>query len=127
MKIDPNNLAPIIELARRMKPSRCGPVMHIPCACMKEKPVTQKGFHIYQTKYGPVLNNVCQGCERLWKDHPRIVCCRCKTVVLRMEPIKDPKTGFVFERGKDYHIDTCPVCNPGQERSVIIEKKAYEV
>ena len=118
-------IEPLIKTLRSMKPPAKA-IMHIPCACGKNKKITTPGFGIYMTNYGPTLNNVCRGCESLWDDHARMVCCTCKTVVARLKPHRDPKTGFEFKKGGDYHTERCGVCHPGLKESIILEKAMYE-
>jgi hypothetical protein len=94
------------------------------CACGKKK------IHISEVKRlrtstGFVLDYICDECERMVPNHSRIVCLRCRKVVSRMPPHKDP-SGFVFEARKFYHVDACPDCQPGLTSSNLLEKQQFD-
>lgn len=45
-----------------------------------------------------------------------VICTTCKTTVVRLEPHKDKKSGFVFRRGGLYHVVNCGVCCGTKDR-----------
>ena len=98
----------------------------IKCICDKWKNATE----LEQIHTGVVgaLSNVCRDCaEGLKHDREmsRIVCVKCKTVVARIQPHRDPD-GFRFMPNASYHIAQCAHCVPGLESSDIIEKLAHQ-
>ena len=94
------------------------------CACGKVKPTAQ--MQVFNTGVVHAVDNICRGCEHLDKGLARIVCVRCRVVVARVSPHKDP-IGFRFDAGRTYHTESCPVCDPSVEnnRTLIIEQFLY--
>jgi hypothetical protein len=67
-------------------------------------------------------DTVCKGCSN--KDSATwstLVCHRCKTVVGKVEPMRD-KDGFVFARGRCYHTARCLACCPDLTQTEIVER-----
>lgn len=97
---------------------------HSPCAACGTKTFIGD-FKIYDSKVLPaVVSPICHTCELNFKDQARLVCCRCRSIIGWVDPHKDGD-GFVFEKRNFYHIQACPVCSPGIEKSDIIEKVLY--
>lgn len=95
------------------------------CACAKK--ANPRQFSVLNTGVLQVLNNVCRGCSlgcKLDKELVRVVCVGCRKVVMRFPPTKDPD-GFVYKADTSYHTERCPVCSPGLDKSVIIEKVIF--
>jgi hypothetical protein len=94
------------------------------CAsCNRVKHISD--FPVYNS--GVVLMTLypmCSLCQPAYKDCSRIVCCKCKTVIGWVDPHVD-KDRFVFEKAHSYHIQACPSCTPGLDKSDIIEKIIY--
>lgn len=67
---------------------------------------------------------LCSECSRTLSEQARIICINCRVVVLWVDPHKD-KTGFTFHRRRSYHIKGCPKCQPGLEKSQVLEKLIY--
>lgn len=73
-------------------------------------------------------NNVCKGCregKRYDLAHARIVCAKCKRVVQRIKPFKDPIDKFEYKAGRSYHTDGCPQCTGQDGTFKVIEKFLY--
>lgn len=97
------------------------------CAC--EKRVLLSEFQILNTGLVAVVDNVCPGCRSAVQEMAIIACPRCRAVVGRMPAHKD-KTGFEFVKGRIYHVDCCPKCEPEivsvqQEPTFILEFLRY--
>lgn len=103
------------------------------------KPETQTcvcGRHVTYDKLKPVntgvfhtWNDVCKGCkvgEEYDRTHARLVCARCKRVIMHLPPSVD-KTGFRFEANKSYHVESCPQCDATLKKQsfTIIEKAMW--
>lgn len=92
---------------------------HMKCAC--NKLVEKAAMRILNTGVVHAVDNVCPGCRRYADELVSIVCVRCKAVVARMAPCVD-KLGFQFKAGGVLHTECCGVCQPGLEKSYIIEQ-----
>ena len=97
----------------------------IPCAC-NEKIIPINECKRINTGIVQALDTMCKDCKTAVKGTCPLICIRCKRVVSRMEPGKDSKTGFVFQKNKPYHLDGCPFCEENLDKSIIIEKLMYE-
>ena len=97
----------------------------IPCAC-NEKIISINECRRIDTGVVQALDTMCKDCKQAVKGTCPLICIRCKRVASRMEPGKDKKTGFVFKAGRPYHLDGCPFCEEGVQKSIIIEKLMYE-
>lgn len=96
------------------------------CACGKVVPVSQ--LEMLDTGVFRTIGDVCKGCKHghdLDKTTAKIVCARCKRVIVRVTPSRD-KTGFEFKAGKSYHLSECKLCTPEIERCPIIEKVIWD-
>lgn len=85
------------------------------CVCGKQVLASAKNLEELDTGVFKTLNDVCRGCEagkKIDRENARIVCGRCKRIICRMEPHKDPVSGFVYKAGKTYHLESCALCNP---------------
>lgn len=96
---------------------------HIICACGKKKSVLEMKAR-RSSAQALYVDDVCEGCEKVYKDTCKLVCPACKRVRARMTPRTD-KLGFAFERGKTYHLDGCAACSGG-DKSDIIEKLLHD-
>jgi len=89
------------------------------------KPVFVGDFKKYNSG---VLQNVisplCADCEKDFAKEAKLACCNCNTVIGWIKPHKD-KDGFIFNSSNFYHIQACPSCTPGLDKSDIIEKVIY--
>ena len=54
---------------------------------------------------------LCPDCRKNTHDYARIVCLGCRRLTAFLPPQRH-KCGFVFERGKHYHIRQCCFCTP---------------
>lgn len=97
---------------------------HTPCAACGAN--TYLGdFAIYDSQVIPsVVSPVCRDCNKELEDKAKLVCCACRTIIGWIDPHKD-KDGFIFGKGSFYHIQACPCCTPGLDKSDIIEKVLY--
>jgi ribosomal protein S27AE len=86
-------------------------------APMRFMPIINTGIVIAQEP-------LCPACVDTFKEQSRIVCVKCKLVVLWVDPHKD-NTGFTFHRRKSYHIKECPTCAPGITQAQVLEKLVY--
>lgn len=95
------------------------------CICGKKVLASPDVLHSLNTGVFNILNDVCKGCEageKLDRENARIVCMRCKRVMLRMTPHVDPVTKFEFKAGKTYHLEGCALCDPdpnGKEYKIV--------
>ena len=106
-------------------PSPRPPAVLFTCACNKEKDPVKAGFRV-RTSWAKVrfMDNVCEGCESVWRDYATVICTVCKTPVARISPHKDP-CGFVFKKGGVYHTEGCGICLPESKTSVVVELAYY--
>ena len=78
-------------------------------------------FPLEKTRAVAYPSRVCAPCVRDWAPFARIVCLNCRDLVGVMSPGKE-RTGFVWERGKHYHVERCAVCTPGLQAAPVLEK-----
>ena len=71
------------------------------------------------------IDNVCVGCDGNFPGSCVLICGKCKLSVGRIVAGTLP-SGFVFRKGKVYHLDMCPSCTKGCEKSVLMEQALYE-
>ena len=120
----------IFQLLRKLRPPPTTGIKKIVdtayqecAACARQTYVGD--FKVYDSGVLPmVLIPLCKYCQSSHKDSARLVCYRCKTVIGWIDPHID-KDKFVFEKKHSYHIQACPVCSPGLDKSDIIEKIIY--
>lgn len=99
------------------------------CVCNKIVPITK--FPKFNTGVRVILNNVCKDCpngKKLDAETAKVVCCKCRRVVARLQPGKDPMDGFIIKAGASLHVMECPNCdgfNEGKECQ-IIEKVIWQ-
>jgi hypothetical protein len=82
------------------------------CACGKVVPITK--FDKLNTGVKVIYNNVCNDCpngKKLDKETARVVCCKCKRVVARLQPGTDEIDGFVIKPGMSLHLMHCSNCD----------------
>jgi len=89
--------------------------------CLCEKFKLRSEMPLRSTGLVNFRDTVCAGCHRENKDWATVVCHRCKTVVGKVEPMRD-KDGFVFARKRCYHTARCPVCCPDITQTEIVER-----
>lgn len=99
------------------------------CVCGKVVPIAK--FPKLNTGVRIILNNVCPDCpngKKLDKETARVVCCKCRRVVARLEPSVDPIDGFVIKAGMSLHIMECPNCDGANKdkECEIIEKIIWQ-
>lgn len=63
---------------------------------------------------------MCADCSKEFDEWPRIVCVGCKTLMGFIKWGRQ-STGFVFEKGRHYHIADCPKCNPKRQSTPVLE------
>lgn len=79
------------------------------CLCHKLVPLDQcRKLYSGVRNYTEIL---CPDCRANLKDYARIVCLGCRRLTSFLPPQRH-KCGFVFERGKHYHIRECCFCSP---------------
>ena len=113
----------IIELADKLPPppKLSEDVVEPPydtCVCGKKVLLSSEVLEALDTGVFKTLNDVCTGCKngkKIDSENARLVCSKCKRVLCRMEPHKDPTSGFVFKAGKTYHLESCALCNPSPD------------
>lgn len=54
-------------------------------------------------------DNLCEACRKKAGNAAMLACIRCKCIVTRVPPFKDP-SGFTFLPGTIYHVDVCYPC-----------------
>lgn len=96
------------------------------CCCGKEVSIDK--LEPVNTGVFITHNDVCKGCKegkRLDQTHARLVCAKCKKVLMHIPPGTD-KSGFSFEANKSYHLESCPQCDTsGKQNFTIIEKAMW--
>lgn len=134
MEINQENIDNIKKIFEGIKdilpePKKEEPVIEKPettCVCGKRVFESPEVLHKLNTGIFTTLNDVCKGCaegEKIDKETARIVCSRCKRVMLRITPSIDPVNKFEFKAGHTYHLDSCALCNPGPAG----EEKEYKI
>ena len=119
----------MVGVLASLPPLKPQPLIHKPqerCVCGKLVPITT--LEELDTGVFKTLNDVCKGCtegKKIDRGLARIVCARCKRVLLRIKPATD-KTGFEFKAGKTYHVSECSLCNPDISECPIIEKVLWD-
>lgn len=91
----------------------------VPCVCGKYLAIGE-----CRVEYSGHVNYVVALCEDHRKDladYARIVCPRCKMLVLLVKPQKD-RFGFEFKRGGVYHVERCRFCAPEVSSAAVVEK-----
>jgi hypothetical protein len=73
-----------------------------------------------------VTDTLCPACRPEFDRMATIVCAGCKTVVARLAPYHDRKSGFRTLAGVCYHILECPLCNEHVVHSRLLEQQEYE-
>lgn len=97
------------------------------CVCKKQ--VTIDKLAALNTGVFTTLSDVCKGCkegEDYDKKHARLVCVKCKRVLMHIPPTTD-KTGFKFEANKTYHVNGCGQCAAIDLEEGHTEKRAFMV
>lgn len=92
------------------------------CVCGKYVPVVS--CEVAWSGYTNYVVALCQEHRKDLGDMARVVCPRCKSLVLLVSPHKD-KQGFEFKKGGVYHVEACPGCRPGLRDSAIVEKIVF--
>lgn len=80
------------------------------CICGKTVDITD--LEALNTGLFLTHSDVCKGCKeghRIDKNSARVVCVKCKRVLMHIKPGVD-KTGFRIVAGKSYHVPRCPQC-----------------
>lgn len=67
---------------------------------------------------------MCPDCEKEFRGWPRIVCLGCKTLMGFFKWGRQ-STGFVFEKGRHYHIADCPKCNTARKSTPVLEHEHF--
>lgn len=125
INITEEKLNKMIGVLASMPPVDPQPIIDTPmekCVCGKMVPVAS--LESLDTGVFKTLNDVCIGCpdgKKIDKELARVVCARCKRILIRLKPATDA-TGFKFEAGRTYHVSECSLCNPNIQRCPIIEK-----
>lgn len=103
------------------------------CVCGKKILMTHENLETLNTGVFTCLNDVCKGCtegHKIDKKFARIVCAKCKRVICRIDPHKDPITKFEFVAGRSYHLAECALCTPSEDGQAkeypIIEVKLWK-
>lgn len=97
------------------------------CVCGKHVPIEKLSFK--DSGAVKFLNNVCTDCKsgnKHDRETARIICMRCKNVLMRIPPSKDPVTGFQFKANTTYHLPECILCHDGLKSANIIERTLWD-
>lgn len=128
--ISPEKMEELMRLMDALPPTKppkvIPPNQLLECACGHKVHISS--FDTINTGVFTCLNNVCRHCktgQQMDREYARLVCVKCKKVLLRVKPAKD-KTGFSFVGGRTYHITSCPECHPEIENPIIIEKATWD-
>lgn len=129
-KLTQQDVTEMVQLLSTLPPAKpLPPVDNTPketCVCGHTKLVTD--LEMLNTGAFLMPNDICKGCKKgkeIDKAAARIVCARCKKVVMRLKPATD-KTGFTFLPGKTYHLTECKLCNPSIDSANIVEKTLWD-
>jgi hypothetical protein len=98
----------------------------VECSCL-QKHIPVSDVRRIHTGALDAIDTTCKDCLKDVHDLSVVVCCRCRRVISRFTPFSDPTNGFQFEKGKAYHVESCPRCEPGITESVIIEKYIHDM
>lgn len=97
------------------------------CVCGKQ--VTIDKLAALNTGVFITSSDVCKGCkdgEEYDKKHARLVCVKCKRVLMHIPPAVD-KTGFRFEANKTYHVNGCGQCIAMKLEEGSVKEKEFMV
>lgn len=93
-------------------------------ACVCGKYVEIRHCKVGYTGYVNYVVALCPDCEKHAAKHARVVCPKCRTLVLLIPPHRDPH-GFQMLAGKCYHVEHCPGCRTDTDKAPIIEKLLF--
>lgn len=120
-------------MATSMSPPRLPElVKQLKCACGKktitpeevQKKVSPAGLHYTDT--------TCKECEadKELSDLCTVVCAVCKEPVIKVQPLRNNRTGFEMVKGRVYHSVNCPKCDPEYYESgkpmITVEETIYD-
>lgn len=122
----PNPLISYIDTLKGMPPPKpmrlvtAEDVNFLKCMCghrrrRSDMPRVSSGVVVFS-------DNVCRGCVKKYAQLATVVCAKCKDVLGRVEPGRDPKDRFTFESGLVYHVLHCDLCTPGVGSTEVIER-----
>lgn len=100
----------------------------VKCVCGKMIPDIT-GLDSLNTGVILAVSDVCKNCKEGHKydaSKARLVCVKCKRVVMHINPCRDKIDGFEFKAGKSYHLEGCPQCTGKDGEYKIIEKFLYK-
>ena len=134
MQQNDRRLAEMVDALAKLPETDKEPGLHvnlelpdIECVCGKKIKLIDR-LETLNTGVLLTVNNVCKGCReghRYDKAHARIICAKCKRVVQRVKPFKDPIDHFEYKAGHNYHTDGCPQCTGQDGAYKVIEKFLY--
>jgi len=70
------------------------------------------------------IETLCDDCRKELSAYARIICIKCRSLRAFVTPER-MNTGFVFERGKHYHVAQCPQCMPSATDSCVLEHEQF--
>lgn len=69
---------------------------------------------------------LCDDCTKNFADYCRIVCLACRSLQGFLKPYR-AVDGFVYERGKHYHIYGCPRCDSSITATPVLEHERFRI
>lgn len=91
------------------------------------KLLTPENVHVVRGGLRPALDSLCSECWEFYRDLVPLVCVNCWTVVCRIEPHVDRRTGFKFERGRVYHVEECTECTSRLHHNDVVPVSIIEL
>lgn len=122
-----------IEALRAASVGKLKTTRYEPCLCGKLLDVTTWERKWYSGRWDGkkqlsrginYTDLLCEDCRKEFRDWPRIVCVRCRSLMGFYKPGKQ-STGFVFEKSRHYHIADCPRCTPKRRATPVLEHERF--
>jgi hypothetical protein len=115
------NDKPTVEIgsAPEWEPTRC-------LLCEKMFELSPQEAMLHGTLAAPVPGSdyVCANCARNFKDTALLRCAKCGAAVGRAAPGR-LDTGFEIKPKTVLHLDSCSTCDPGVQKSTIVEARLW--
>ena len=116
--ISAEEIVPLLAAASRLpRPARWTPTRR--CACGTDFKA-EDGLKVKRSPLGGELIDLgCPNCQK--SDYAMMACLTCCEIFGRLEPHREPKTGFEFKKNTIYHVEHCAVCAPETRNAPIVE------
>jgi len=120
--LDTEAVRGLVDLLGVLGPAPAAPSAdtHVLCQCGKRLDLMEIRHQRVWTGVFHALDAMCGECRRMARGMALLACCRCRKIVARVPPCRDP--GHELEAGRVYHLDSCPACGAG-DMSIVLEHK----